>query len=238
MNMTKAAKRAGVPRTTVDAIIRRLLKQGLVSREKVRGHYEYFVNTGEVANTLDWMEKRFRKDANLDGAVSVSESQKYEEEKEYDEKKVILEEGSYSFADIAAKHRGDRVRLLFSRGQESDEEWVLRFAKYATIAIQHNLKLEVLLDAAVADALIGKGSVPMPPVSDMIRLNIVPALYGIAVEDVFMFRDSMLLVSTHKESRQRVSERSLVDLSKHLLDIACETGWSVDLTAWMNSPAH
>jgi len=244
MNMTKVANRSSLPRTTVDAIIRRLVKQGLVSKEKVRGHYEYFVNTDEVANTLDWIEKRFRTDTNVDGEVDVRERMEHEENKVYNEKKILkqdegylvedLDEKELSFDTLALRHKGDRVRLLFSRGEKGKEERVLRFSKYAAIAIEHELKLEVLLDSTVAAALTEEDSVPIPPRSDLIRLNIVPALYGAAVEDVFMFKDSLLLINTHRNIRHKVEERELVDLSKHLLEIACETGWSVDLTAWMN----
>ncbi len=234
MNMTKAATRANVPRTTVDAVMRRLVKQGLVFKERVNGHYEYFVNTDEVANTLDWIERRFRADQDQDGTVSVKESQEYEEKRKYDENIVSKGDEKVTFGELAKKHAGDRVRLLFSRGQNGREESVLRFSKYVAVSIENNLKLEILIDSTIADALIEKGSTPMPPQSNMVRLNIVPALYGVAVEDVFMFSDSLLLVNTERNECRKVQERVLVDLSKHLLDIACETGWSVDLTAWMN----
>ena len=229
MNMTKIATRADVPRTTVDAIVRRLLKQGLISKEKVRGHNEYFVNTEEVANTLDWIEKRFRPNKE-DEIKPEKEVEIYND----DEKNVIKSVGNEALKNISEMHSGDRVKLLFSRGHDDMEECVLRFSKYAHLAISNDMKLEVLISSHVADSLVGQGNIPIPPSADMIRLNIVPASYGIAPQDMFIFRDSMLLISTHNENREHVTQGTIVDLSKHLIEIACETGWSVDLVAWMN----
>ena len=229
MNMTKIASRADLPRTTVDAIVRRLYKQGLVSKEKVRGHFEYFVNTEKVADTLDWIEKRFRT-----SECSEHKSENIEEVYSDDEKNVIKNVGADAVKTIAEKHRGDRVKLLFSLGQKNLEECILRFSKYTHLAILNDMKLEVLISSYVADALVGEKGIPTPPRADMVRLNIVPSSYGNAPQDMFIFRDSILLISTSKEGREYISQGSMVDLSKHLIEIACETGWSVDLVAWMN----
>lgn len=58
MNITTIAGRSGLPRTTVDAIVRRLVDQGVVSREKVVKHWEYAVGTSELAEKLDALEKK------------------------------------------------------------------------------------------------------------------------------------------------------------------------------------
>jgi hypothetical protein len=230
MNMTKIALRADMPRTTVDAIVRRLFKQGLLSKKKVQGHYEYFVNTEKLADTLDWIEKRFR-----ERKETVSKAERKVEIYNNDEKNVIKRVGVDAIKIISEKHQGDRVKLLFSFEKRDLEESVLRFSKYVYFTIENNIKLEVLISSYVADALIGKSEVPLPPKSDMVRLNIVPASYGNAPQDMFIFRDSILLISIHKENREYISQGSIVDLSKHLIEIASETGWSVDLVTWLDN---
>jgi hypothetical protein len=203
--------------------------QGLISKEKVRGHFEYFVNSDDVANELDWIEQRFRP-----GHGVYYNSRKDDELYSDDEKNVIKKVGKEDVKSIAGLHKGDRVKLLFSRGFGGVDECVLRFAKYAHLSIENDMKLEVLLSNEVADALIEQGGIPTPPRADMIRLNIVPSSYGTAYQDMFIFRDSVLLINTHKDGREHISQGTVVDLSKHMLNIACETGWSVDLVSWLN----
>lgn len=220
MNMTKLASRSSLPRTTVDAIVRRLQKQGLVSQERVRGHYEYFVNADDIANSLDWMEKRFRTD--------TKEGHKSDENIVKETKKLEIPK------DITSKYAGDRVKVLLSRGYEDMEECVRRFVKYLKVSIENNYKLEVLLSASIADALMGRKDIPLPPSGEAVRLNVVPTLYSTGMHDMFIFRDSVLLVNTNSKMQEHIEHMTVVDMSRHLIEIACETGWSVDLIAWLN----
>ena len=52
LTVTKTAGRTGLPRTTVDAIVRRLEVSGLTSRIQVGKHWEWRVNLEEVTKKL------------------------------------------------------------------------------------------------------------------------------------------------------------------------------------------
>jgi sugar-specific transcriptional regulator TrmB len=230
MNMTKIASRSNLPRTTVDAIMRRLVTQGLASKEKVRGHYEYFVDTNNLADTLDWIEKRFRADSDT-----------HKEEKQVLEPVHIpVEEQEFQTRDtfdcrkVYDKYRGDRVKLLFSIGHDDVGAMMIRFANYISESIAYGFKLEVLTSSDVADALLDTDKVPVPKNAGDIRLNVVPATYSMGAHDMFIFRDSVLLFNAYTNMVDHIEKGTIVESSRHLLEIACETGWSIDLTAWLN----
>ncbi len=237
MHMSKAASRAGLPRTTVDAIVRRLLEQGLVSKERVGGHYEYFVNSDDVADTLDWIEKRFRPNT---GAFFNEYTESGEDSliKKSDEKIVTTAKNIEILRSLSKEYSGDRVRLLFSKSNEEVSDCTKRLSRYLKISLELSFLLEVMVPAHVADALLYDSTVPVPvPVperADAVRLNIVPTLYSTALHDMFVFRDSVFLVTVHNGSVEHVTHPTIVDLTKHLVDMASEVGWSVDLGAWLN----
>lgn len=235
MHMSKAASRAGLPRTTVDAIVRRLLEQGLVSKERVGGHYEYFVNSGDVADTLDWIEKRFRPNT---GAFFNEYDEQEEVEgsglKKSDENIVTVAKNIEILRSLSKQYSGDRVRLLFSKSNEGVTDCAKRLARYLNISLELSLLLEVMIPAHIADALLYESEFPVPTRADAVRLNIVPTLYSTALHDMFVFRDSVFLVTVHTGSVEQVTHPTVVDLSKHLVDMASEVGWSVDLVAWLN----
>lgn len=236
MNMTKVASRSGLSRTTVDAIVRRLLKQGVISKERVRGHYEYFVNTEEVANTLDWIEKRFRPNTNVSSELSGEKKEEGNNDaiKNIDENIVKETKNVSIYEDISKEYKGDRVRILFSRGYKDIEDCIERFIEYVQVSLSYNFKLEVLLSASIADALIGRDDIPTPSRDDSVRLNVVPTVYSTGMHDMFIFRDRLILINTQEGKREHITHETIVETSKHLIEIACETGWSVDLVAWLN----
>ncbi len=232
MKMTKIASRASLPRTTVDAVVHRLLKQGLISKEKVQGHYEYSVILDEVADKLDWIEKRLRPSSNQD----QEDKKKIEKRNiENDEKNVIIGNVRNDIFNSMHVHSGDRVRLMLSYGHGELEDIVNRFAMYTELAIKNNLIFEILLCSKVADALHNrKIKIFAPDNVNAIRLNIVPATYCIAQADLLVFRDGVLIVNPEKETTEKIEHKMIVEINKHLIDVACETGWSVNLVAWLN----
>lgn len=239
MNMTKIASRSQLPRTTVDAIVRRLVAQGLVQCEQVRGHQEYLVDTNSVADTLEWIEKRFRggsADTNTEpttvptGASAAVETLR----SPLNQKVVSYTRDTFDRATAFEKYRGDRVKLLFSVGQDTNEEMLARFSGYVRDSIRYAFKLEILTSSDIADALLGYEGIPIPNRSGDVRLNVVPASYSTGAHDLFIFRDSALLFNAYTHVVDHIEEKAIVDLSRHLLEIACETGWSVDLTTWLN----
>jgi len=222
MNMTKIASRSQLPRTTVDAIVRRLLKQGLISEEKVRGHLEYVMNPEDVANKLDWVEKRLRP-KNKDNLVKN------------DDKNVISKAGFETIERELFQHAGERVKLLFSHEYGDVYLCVDRLVQYIRLSVKAGSKLEILLSIATADALRGKGGdILIPQDKNAVRLNVVPASYGTVSTDMFIFRDVLLLGSPTTGVVEKIQHREIVEASKHLLNVACETGWSVNLVAWFD----
>lgn len=233
MNMTKIASRSQLPRTTVDAIVRRLIKQGLISKEKEKGHFVYFLIPNEVADTLDKIEKRFRpkaKDSNVDTKNEALES------KINDEKNVITSDFIDFLAQTFSLYAGDRVRIMLSkRTDENIESCTQRFAGYVKLAIKNDVKLEVLVSSEVADVVCGQKEVfPFPRNPDDVRLNIVPVLYGVLGSDMCIFRDKILIINSRKSIIENIEHASYLEISKHLLTLASEVGWSVNLVAWLN----
>ncbi len=230
MNMTQIASRSSLARTTVDAVVRRLLKQGLISKEKVQGHYEYSVILDDVADKLDWIEKRLRPTdscqlKNEDGNIVLQN----------DENIVTKEVVRNIVNDSMCFYSGDRVRLMLSHGHGDIDEIVKRFAMYVELAIRNSLMFEILLCAKVADA-VNEGVVGICSPDDVnaVRLNIVPSTYCVAQTDMLIFRDSILIINPGKETTEKIEHKTIVEINKHLIDIARETGWSVNLVAWLN----
>ncbi len=231
MNMTKIASRSGLPRTTVYDVVRRLLEQGLISKEKIKNHYEYSANLEEVADKLDWLEKRLRSKQNKCGVDNNDETENVKN----DEKIVINNNCFNDIENSLSEHYGDRVRLVLSKRYGDVNVCTDRFSLYVEMAIKNNIKFEILLCSKVADAVRAKGGdVPMPDDVNLIRLNIVPSTYCNIVTDIFLFRDKLILVDIVNKVTEHIEHKSIVELNKHLVNIACETGWSVNLVAWLD----
>lgn len=232
MNMTDTAARSGLPRTTVDAIVRRLLEQGLVMSVEVGAHPEYFVSADELADTLDWIEKRFR--PNTGAFYNEYDSDKNTEEKN-DEKIVTEKEKLEDIRVFANAYTGDRVKMLLARGHTDMNACIERFKVYIDIAIENSFKFEVMLASTIADAIVERREeISLPEKSEYIRLNVVPARYSDATHDMFIFRDALYLLHADSGETESIVHPTVVETGKHMIEIASETGWSVDLTTWLN----
>ncbi len=60
--MTRLAHRAGLPHTTVDAVVKRLHQQGLISRTLVGRHFEWSVDPEEVRERMRLLHGKFKTD--------------------------------------------------------------------------------------------------------------------------------------------------------------------------------
>ncbi len=229
MNMTKISSRSGLPRTTVYDVVRRLLEQGLISKEKIKSHYEYSANLNEIADKLDWLEKRLRSNK-----CEIDDDNEIEDVR--NDEKVVVNDNCYTeVGNSLSEHYGDRVRLVLSRGHSDVNICANRFSLYAEMAIKNNIKFEVLLCSKIADAVHTKGSeMPVPDDVNLVRLNIVPSAYCNAVTDIFLFRDKLILIDPVNKVAEHIDHKSIVELNKHLVNVACETGWSVNLVAWLD----
>ena len=225
MKMTKIASRSGLPRTTVDAIVRRLLEQGLVLQERIGNHFEYSVDLHKVADTLDWIEQRLR--------PRVVGGEKKETRIISDDN--IVRNDTQALEKSFKERAGDRVRILLARTPDDLEDALRRLSEYVGYATTTGTKLEILACAQVADAIqkvgIGKHAWEEP---SLIRLNVVPSAYCRWGDDTVVFPDRVLVRSIHTGSVEGIHNRRIVETMKHLLDIANETGWSVDLLTWLN----
>jgi hypothetical protein len=242
--MTKVAERSGLARTTVDAIIRRLIDQGLVSRAKVGGHWEYEVGLDDVADKLDWIEQRLRPETDAEyksgtDVTTVENTEKLLEGEppmvENDEKVVISGEAAQKVVEREfGLHDGERVRILLARSMSGVDESVARLAKYIEFSAVYQLKLEILACSHVGEALQEKRKcIPLPPNPDLVRLNMVPTAYCKADSDMIIFRDVACIIHVASGTVERVTALNIVEAMKHLLDIASETGWSINMSAWL-----
>ena len=231
MKMTKIASRAGLPRTTVDAIVRRLIEQGLVKQERILKHFEYSVELNDVANTLDWLESRLRTD----------NTKNSESEKINDENIVINAEVTDAMAiKRAFKERaGDRSRILLARQPGDIRSALARFEEYIREAVVTGTKTEVLVCSFVADSIKEQGVENLTwDDPNLIRLNIVPSSYCRADSDVIVFPDRVLVRDILGTEVREIVDAKTVESMKHLLYIACETGWSINLSSWLGAYRH
>ena len=222
MKMTKIASRSGLPRTTVDAIVRRLCEQGLVVQETVGKHFEYSVELNHVADTLDWLEKRLRS-----RGVESKNNDIYDE-------KIVNKCSEESVKQAFSARAGDRCRILLARTYEGLDDAVNRFTEYVSYAVVTNTRLELLACSQVADTIQHNGirGVELDD-PNLIRLNVVPGTYCMFQTDTIIFPDRVLMRDIHSGGVQEVVDNGVVETMKHLLDIACETGWIVNLAAWV-----
>lgn len=220
MNMTAIASRSGLPRTTVDYIVRSLLKQKLVLREKVGGHYEYVVPLVDVAANLDSLEKKL-----VPGGGSVDSTEG---------PGVHATVGAHAHVREAyGTHKGERVTLLLA-SLPTERDRFIALEHYFAYARQNETKLEILTSKDVADdmTVYAKEILALLCVPH-IRINILPAAYCLPTVDVTAFRDMVLMIDHTREHVEHISGRLGVEAIKHLLFVARETAWSIDIQLFL-----
>ena len=125
---------------------------------------------------------------------------------------------------------------MLSHGDSEVVEIVKRFAMYVELATKNKIKFEILLCSKVADAIHdNKVNMFLPDDVNAIKLNIVPATYCAAQVDMLVFRDSILIIKPETEIVEKIEHKTVIEINKHLIDVACETGWGVNLVAWLNA---
>lgn len=225
MNMTVLAKRAGLPRTTVDAIVRRLVKQGLIVQAQVGKRYEYLVALRDVSRQLDVLEHKLRPDeSNLQSDISEIKN---------DETIVIKKTAIVSLPQLFKEHAGERVRMLVGKGKDGDEGSVERLFDYVDNASLENSKLELMVCRHVAQ-LVHEAPRARPCMQRTdVHLNVVPAGFCSHHIDLVVFRTAVAVIDLLTGREDVVVNEQVIETMKHLLDIASEVGWSVDLNAWI-----
>ncbi len=219
MNMTTLARRSGLPRTTVDYMVRGMVERGLVVRDQIGGHGEYSVPLAKVASELDRLERK----------LVV-----YPLDKKNDEKVDInVENLCPSIGSSFAAHRAERVTLFLAR-LATDTIRSRHLEQYFSFAREHQVKLDLLTTRDVAEGLSLYATELLALVSCLeLRLHMLPTTFCIENVDVITFRDEVLIISPDTLSKERVSDFMSVEVMKHLLIIARETAWSVDFDLYL-----
>lgn len=245
MTVSKTAKRAGLPRTTVDYILKGLTEQGVVLKERVGGHVEYSVQLEAVADTLDSIEKRLRpgcapanageqeilievaRPASVTPPVqNLPNSQLIEGAPTHE---MLHEVAEYEFS----VHAGERVIMLTAQ-LVSSQKRMERFEHCLVRARQAHIKLEMLTTTEVAGHLSEYATDILALLTAYdLRLNFLPPSFCIEQTDVVAFRDVVLIVDHHADVIERITGLREVALIKHLLHVAREAGWGMDMKMWL-----
>lgn len=244
MNMTKISSRAGLSRTTVDAIVRRLVDQKLVEKERVGGHQEYSVKLLDVADNLGQLEKRLRTTSST-GSLSV------EQEKSTPLTKPASEYATPTFScDIATvfcghdsmhpmieqafhAHAGERATMLVAALSTSKER-MMRFEHCVSHARDAQIKLEILTTTDVSKGLSEYARQVLTFLADYdLRLNFLPPSFCFEQVDLVAFRDLVIVVDHKADVAERVESTRVVALTNHLLRVARESGWGMDIRMWL-----
>lgn len=245
MNVSKTAKRAGLPRTTVDYILKGLSEQGVVLQERVGGHFEYSVQLEKVADTLDSIERRLRpgcvpgeravgepyskggaKDAASPSLNTETNPQLVDGFANHD---MLHEVAEYEFSS----HEGERVIMLTAQ-LVSSQKRMERFEHCLVRARQAHIKLEMLTTTEVAANLSEYATEILALLTAYdLRLNFLPRSFCIEQTDVVAFRDVVLIVDHHADVIERIAGMREVALIQHLLHVAREAGWGMDMKMWL-----
>lgn len=207
MNMTKLAGRSQVARTTADAIIRRLLEQGVVKRQEVGKHYEYTVDLEDVAQRLDALEDKLAPTKDLD----------------YDEKNV-KSGGHYvdSLQNLEA-HTGERC-TYFASGQMciflEEYRHIVCSGLFADLVIgsrdvEHLNAYAYELVPHLPETPIMLIVLPQSFLSDAPRFLLLRS-------GLFLYDDATKMFSVHTDS-------NLLHSWSRLLSAVRESGWMTDL---------
>jgi predicted transcriptional regulator len=243
MNITDTAKKSGLPRTTVDAMMRRLVEQGLVSRERVGGHYEYVVKLDEVAEKLDWVKRCLQgntcdvpareggapnraseQGASLVGVVNgVANAER-----------IDVHEGMHALLEKTfTAHKGDRALMLCS-ALITEKKRMERFEHCLSHAKNAELHMEILMTTDISEQLSQYAKELLVHLTAYdLRLNFLPASFCIEHTDLLAFRDVVVVVDHHAELTVRIESQRVVDIINHLLRVAREVGWGMDMKMWL-----
>lgn len=224
-NMTTLAARAGLPRTTVDAIVRRMVRQGIVHQIRVKGHVEYEVIVDEISDSLDSLKRKL-------GARNVADepAQQIDDEKN---DKNSLERGP-SLRSMFLKHQSERATLSISDDPDRTRR-IRSLTKLMSLSREADLRCDILLTADLAHALL-----PVDPIMrDVlhaydVRLNLLPSSFSMPNNDICSFRDETVLLTTGHTQSKVIDDQDAVDAIDRLLFIARESGWGMDARTWLH----
>lgn len=221
MGMTQIAGRSGVSRTTVDYIVRSLIAQGIVSREKVGKHWEYSVVLADVAEKLHELQEKLghnRATGSVEKIVSSSDPNLQS-----------------AVVDAFNCHGGERVSVLLG-SLATETHRVATIVHLLHTAHNNMSKLSILATRDVTKVFECHSRVLRDLYNEkLLVLSVLPSSFGVQGMDTISFRDEVLVVDYVKQGLERITGESAAGVVRHLLFIAHEAGWQIDLEPYLNN---
>lgn len=218
MNMTKLSSRARLSRTTVDAIVRRLVAQGLVTQERVLGHYEYAVKLDEVADKLGWIEQRLR--PNNSGSTSARPTSNVAQDAEkHPSSSTNLETAFHT-------HPKERATLLVAGNvpHTQSEQFIQNCVSHSN---ESGTKLDILVSSHVWKCL----SVETRELftTHTPRVCTLPTSCCLEHINMVAFRDLIITLDQHSHILESIESPVTIGIIQHFLRSIRELGWNCNL---------
>lgn len=243
MNMTKISSRSNLSRTTVDAIVRRLVEQGLVQQNRVGGHQEYVVDIAAVADNLRALEKRLRTIPSegecvpraADSCCSDVSSEKGRSPASSEAAGIFCgHESMHPMIERAFHAHADERAVMLVSALSSSKDRMMRFEHCVAHARNARIKLELLTTTDVSKGLSEFAQQALTFLAGYdLRLNFLPPSFCFEQVDLVAFRDLVIAVDHKEDVAERVESPRVVALVNHLLRVAREAGWGMDIRMWL-----
>jgi predicted DNA-binding transcriptional regulator len=248
MNVTTIAKRAALPRTTVNSMMPRLVEQGLVNKVDVGKHHEYAVALADVADRLDQLEQRFRPTAREGRGGPATGPQACDDAGQRTVEIAgaaqggpgsasDLTEGHELMHELVARafeaHHGERAMVLIA-ALATPEARMQRLKHCLAAARAADMKLEMLTTTNVTAALSSYARELTALLGSYdLRLDFLPPAFCIERTDVVAFRDLVVVIDHSTDVAERIESAQAVAVIDHLLRVAREAGWGMDMSMWL-----
>lgn len=232
MGMSNIARKANLPRTTVDAAVKRLVEQGLIEVFHVKRHKEYAVDLTKVTKKLTELN------LNLDPKHALASSEVtretshdaieilvglpalyavYEELSDVakTERIYVVEGREAARRELASSPR----ELLFElhRRQKSNELIIEGILSESALAIVDELDVETL------ESHYGRLTI----------VYLVPAGYLLSDMNIFISRRFVALYSFESESGVKLHDKNIIRGFYDLYQLAAQQGRKIDFNAYL-----
>jgi predicted DNA-binding transcriptional regulator len=203
MNMTLLAARAGLPRTTVDAVVRRLIRQGLIFSTPVNKHTEYYVELETVTQTLDSLSEKMQPTKKSDENIGTS----------------TVDMSTESLSHACKQFAGNRT-ILIGRSEITAHD----IQKYIQLATDHNCLLTVFAPKHPLEQLMYKKTREQGMRG---LLFCVPALHCTQHIDIFTCHTNALFINPHTNTFEATDSKRTIEAVFAYARVLQETGWCI-----------
>lgn len=222
--VSKVAARSGMPRTTADYILRSLVKQGIVTREKLKGRHQYRVDLNDVSLRLDALKERLGTPETQVNARS-------------NEKTVTTSDEKIDVATLAKQYAGDRISILL--GDVADTGVRLDVLRaYVAAAAGCDVRAELFMSTHTS-RLMREYSDLLHETAWMARtsLLVLPRFFLDGI-DVFLVRDAAYALRVGDATAEVVRGTHSLEAYKALVISAREAGWPFNPTEHIGAVEH